>query len=154
VLILTVLSLDRFPTRILLQENGIEPTGDSSTFPGVGEAGAVASLLIQRRERDKAGTQMRTTIVPNSLALSEDGMTLYFSLKSEIEVQKPELLLEQTGFSELFRITLAKASLASKDGNIMAVFASALEQDFNGPDGEALKETVASFAVTDQSINA
>jgi hypothetical protein len=72
-------------------------------------------------------------------------------LKSEIEVQKPELLMEQYGVDRLYRITTAKASLEANDGNIMAVFASALETDFNGPDGVALQQTVDSFVATDQS---
>ena len=84
--------------------------------------------------------------------ISPDGKELTFRLKTEIEVQKPELLLEQYGVSRLFRITLAKASLNSDDGNIMAVFASALEKDFtNGVDGPALEETVKSFFPTKQS---
>jgi hypothetical protein len=62
--------------------------------------------------------------------------------------------METYGVSQLFRITVAKASLASKDGNMMAVFASALEQDFNGPDGAALRDAVASFTVVDKSDNA
>jgi hypothetical protein len=76
---------------------------------------------------------------------------LNFQLRTEIEVQKPELLMEQYGVSELFRITSAKASLQSNDGNLMAVFASALEQDYKGPDGIALQETVDSFIALDQS---
>lgn len=66
-------------------------------------------------------------------------------------MQKPELLLEQTGVSELVRITLAKATLESQDGQMMAVFASALKQDFEGEDGPALEESVRSFVAVDQS---
>ena len=90
-------------------------------------------------------------ILPDSLAISEDGLELYFTLKTEIDVQKPELLMETYGVNQLFRVTAAKASLASRDGHIMAVFASALEQDFNGPDGEALRNAVSSFTVVNQS---
>jgi hypothetical protein len=139
-----------FPVAALLEEAGIEPTGDLSTFPGLGEPAAIATLINQRREKDKPGS-MKTNILPESLALSEDGLTLYFSLKTEIEVQKPELLMESYGVSQLFRMTVAKASLASKDGNMMVVFASALEQDYNGPDGAALRDAVASFTVLDQT---
>lgn len=150
---LSTLCYISFPVTSLLKEAGIEPTGDLSTFPGLGEPAAIANLINQRREKDKPGS-MKTNILPESLALSEDGLTLYFSLKTEIEVQKPELLMETYGVSQLFRITVAKASLASKDGNMMAVFASALEQDFNGPDGAALRDAVASFTVVDKSSNA
>ena len=64
-------------------------------------------------------------------------------------VQKPELLLEQYGVTELLRITTAKASLLSTDDDdvamMMVVFASALETDWKGPDGVALQDTVQSF---------
>lgn len=102
-----------------------------------------------RRDREKGGTTSNTLIIPGSLYVSPDGKELTFKLKTEIDVQKPELLMEQYGASQLFRITLAKASLRSNDGNIMAVFASALEKDFEGPDGDALLEAVRSFAVAD-----
>lgn len=59
--------------------------------------------------------------------------------------------MEQMGVSELFRTTVAKATLSSKDGQLMAVFASALDQDFGGPDGVALKKAVDSFVAVDQS---
>ena len=57
------------------------------------------------------------------------------------------------GVSELFRTTVAKATLASNDGQMMAVFASALDQDYAGPDGPALRKAVDSFLATDQSGN-
>lgn len=135
---------------MLLEENGIEATGDLTTFQGLGEPSAVANLLNLRRERDKPGMS-NSAIVPDSLYITSDGKELGFKVRSEIEVQKPELLLEQYGVSELFRITLAKATLNSNDGNLMAVFASALETDFNGPDGQILREAVDSFRVMDQS---
>lgn len=138
----------------MLEEAGIEATGDLSTFPALGEPAAIANLIILRREKDKPGSMSKTNILPDSLAISDDGLALYFTLKTEIDVQKPELLLEEYGVSQLFRITVAKASLASKDGNIMVVFASALEQDYNGPDGAALRDAAASFTVVDQSNKA
>jgi hypothetical protein len=94
-----------------------------------------------------------TQIVPGSIYLTSDGMELSFQLKSEIEVQKPELLLEQYGVSELYRVTSARASLRSNDGNLMAVYASALESDFAGLDGAILQEAVSSFRVTDRSAS-
>ena len=93
-------------------------------------------------------TQNQLARVLDSVNVSPDGKTLSFRIRTEIDVQKPELLLEQTGVSQLFRVTVAKATLNSNDGNIMAVFASALEQDFkNGQDGSALEDTVQSFQV-------
>jgi hypothetical protein len=145
-----VVAVERFPTRVLLEENGIEATGDLSSFPGIGDPKAVANLIILRREKD---TQKQGIKVLDSVQVTPDGKELTFRLKTEIEVQKPELLMEEFGISQLFRITIAKATLNSNDGNIMAVFASALEQDFNnGVDGPALEETVRSFQATDQAM--
>lgn len=145
-----VVAVERFPTRVLLEENGIDASGDLSTFNAIGEPKAVASLLILRREKD---SQFQGAKTLDDVKISDDGKELTFRLKTEIEVQKPELLLEQYGISQLFRITLAKATLASNDGNIMAVFASALEQDFNnGVDGPALEQTVKSFIATEQGV--
>jgi hypothetical protein len=138
----------------LLEENGIEASGDLSTFTGLGDPAAIAGLLSQRRDRDRTaskGGMSNTQIVPGSIYLTADGMDLSFQLKTEIEVQKPELLLEQYGVSELYRVTTAKASLRSNDGNLMVVYASALETDFNGPDGLVLQESVNSFRVNSSS---
>lgn len=93
----------------------------------------------------------KSPIVPNSLSISPDGRELSFTLKTNIEVQKPDLLMEQTGVSVLNRITAAKVSLRSNDGFIMAVFASALESDWQGQDGKALQDAVSSFDVIDQA---
>lgn len=144
----------RFPTRLLLEDNGIEATGDLSTFPGLGESLAVANLINLRREKNRPAGMSNSVIFPESVVLSDDKKELKFKIKTEIEVQKPELLLEQYGISQLFRVTVAKASLRSNDGNLMAVFASALEQDFNGPDGAALRDSVESFQISDQSAAA
>jgi hypothetical protein len=143
-----VVAVERFPTTVLLEENGIQPTGDLSSFPAIGDATAVANLIVLRRERE---TQKQGIKVLDSVQVSPDGKELSFRLKTEIEVQKPDLLMEQYGISQLFRVTVAKATLNSNDGNIMAVFASALEQDFsNGVDGPALEDSVRSFQVTNQ----
>ena len=139
-----------FPTRVLLEENGIDASGDLSTFPGIGEPAAIANLLVIRRDKEKSVVS-NTQILADSLFLAPDGKELRFKLKTEIDVQKPELLMETYGVSQLFRITTAKASLRSNDGQMLAVFASALEQDFMGPDGVALQEAVDSFEVTDRS---
>jgi hypothetical protein len=126
-----------------LEENGIEASGDLSTFPNIGDPRAVAGLIILRRESDK---QKQYNKIIDAVSVSRDGKELTFRLKTEIDVQKPDLLMEEYGVSQLFRVTLAKATLNSNDGNIMAVFASALEMDFsNGIDGPALQDTVDSF---------
>ena len=141
----------RFPTRVLLEENGIEATGSLATFPDLGEPAAIASLINLRREKDKPGGGQNTVLDTSSVTVSSDGQELTFRLKTEIEVQKPELLMETYGVDRLFRITVAKASLRSNDGNILAVFASALETDFQGADGPALEQTVQSFQALDLS---
>jgi hypothetical protein len=140
----------RFPTKVLLEEEGILPSGDLSTFSSIGDPTAIANLIAIRRDRDKQA-QLRTTVIPNSVSLSDSGKTLRFKLSQSIDVQKPELLMEQMGVSELVRVTFAKATLNSNDGQMMAVFASALEQDFLDVDGPALEESVMSFVAIDQS---
>mmetsp|Transcript_51452 Transcript_51452/g.57465 ORF Transcript_51452/g.57465 Transcript_51452/m.57465 type:complete len:334 (+) Transcript_51452:114-1115(+) len=145
-----VVAVERFPTRVLLEENGIEATGDLSTFSAIGNPKAIATLIILRREKD-AQNQGKKVVV-DSVEAAQDGKELTFRLRTEIDVQNPELLLEQTGVSQLFRITLAKATLNSNDGNMMVIFASALEQDFtNGVDGPALEFSVNSFQAMNQS---
>jgi hypothetical protein len=147
-----VVAVERYPTRVLLEENGIDSSGDLSTFTAIGEPKAVASLIILRREKE---TQNQGAKIVGDVKVTDDGKELTFRLKTEIDVQKPELLLEQDGISQLFRITLAKATLNSNDGNIMAVFGSALEQDFNnGVDGPALEDTVKSFVAIEQPVAA
>lgn len=139
----------RFPTKSLLEENGIDASGKLKTFSDLGEPTAVANLINLRREKDALSN---TVIYPDSVSLSPDGLELKFKLKTEIDVQKPELLMEQYGISRLFRITTAKASLRASDGNLLAVFASALERDFDTADGVALQESVDSFTVIDREF--
>lgn len=110
----------------------------------------MANLIALRRDRERPGIS-NTKIIPDSLIISADGRELSFQLKTEIEVQKPELLLEQYGVAELYRITAAKASLRSNDGTMMAIFASALQQDFAGADGAALQNSVNSFQAIDRA---
>jgi hypothetical protein len=147
-----VVAVERYPTRVLLEDNGIDSSGDLSTFTAIGEPKAVASLIILRREKE---TQNQGAKIVGDVEVTNDGKELTFRLKTEIDVQNPELLLEQEGISQLFRITVAKATLNSNDGNIMAVFCSALEQDFNnGVDGPALEDTVKSFVAIEQPVAA
>ncbi|KAL7444104.1 hypothetical protein ACHAXH_009950 [Discostella pseudostelligera] len=147
-----VVAVERFPVRNLLEEEGYAASGDLSTFSSIGDPVAIATLLLRRREKDKPGTQNTAVLNRESVQLSPDGRTLTFTLRQEINVQKPELLMEEMGVSELFRTTLAKATLASGDGQLMAVYASALDQDLAGPDGVALRMTVDSFLAMDQSV--
>jgi len=147
-----VIAVERFPTKVLLEEEGIEATGDLSTFTSIGDAKSIANLIVRRREKDKPGTINTAILDQNSISVSQDGMTLIFTMRQQINVEKPELLMETMGVSELYRTTVAKATLDSKDGNMMAVFASALDQDYNGADGVALRKAVDSFNALDQSL--
>ena len=149
-----------FPARVLLEEYGIEASGSLKTFPEIGEPSTIANLIAIRRDREKpvatsssSNAVSKSPIVPNSLSMSPDGRELSFILKTNIDVQKPDLLMEQSGVSVLNRITAAKVSLRSNDGYIMAVFASALESDWQGVDGKALQDAVLSFNVIDQSTS-
>lgn len=139
----------------MLEEEGYQPTGDLSTFTSIGDATAIATLLLRRREKDKPGNQNVAQLNRDSVVLSPDGKTLSFSARQEINVQKPELLMEQEGMSELFRTTVAQATLATapEGYQLMAVYASALDQDYAGPDGIALQKAVGSFVATDLSEN-
>ena len=106
----------------------------------------MAELLAQRRDKDKSGSNSsKSRLDRDSVRVSEDGRTLTFQVRIQIDVQKPELLMEQMGVSELYRVTVARATLEAGDGNLMAAFGSALQQDFDGPDGEALRRSVDSF---------
>ena len=146
-----VIAVERFPVRAMLEDEGYQPSGDLSTFNTLGDPVAVATLLVRRREKDKPGTQNTAVLDRQSVSLSPDAKTMTFSLRQQINVEKPELLMEQEGISELYRTTLAKATLSSNDGQMMAVFASALDQDFKGPDGYALQKAIDSFVATDQA---
>jgi hypothetical protein len=148
-----IVAIERFPVKALLEEEGIDSSGDLSTFTSIGKPEAVANLITRRRDRDnKRGQQQTQTEILPSVTVSPDDKTLMFTLRTTIEVMKPDLLLEQTGASQLVRVTLAKATLQSNDGQLMVIFASALQRDFDGPDGDALKEVVSSFTVLDQSV--
>jgi hypothetical protein len=59
--------------------------------------------------------------------------------------------METFGVDRLFRKTTAKASLESNDGYMMVAYASALEKDFEGPDGAVLQQAINSFQALDQS---
>ncbi len=148
-----VIAVERFPVKAMLEDEGYQPSGDLSTISSLGDPAAVATLLIRRREKDKPGTQNSAVLDRNSVVVSPDTKTMTFTFRQQINVQKPELLMEEMGVSELFRTTVAKATLASNDGQMMAAFASALDQDFNGPDGVALQKAIDSFMATDQTNN-
>ena len=141
----SVIAVERFPVKSLLDEAGIASGGDLTTFGGIGiGAEKLAELLNLRRERERNNSKARTLVVKGSPVLEESEGTLKFQLRSDIDVQKPELLLEQEGVSELVRFTDAKAVL--KRGEMYVIYAGALQQ-YQKSEGEALREAVSSFVV-------
>lgn len=113
----------------------------------------LVQLLIQRREKDNKQQGLSTRVIPNSIQVSPDDLSMTFQLATEIPVQKPELLMEQYGVNQLIRVTLGKVSISRGDGTLMVIYASGLQQDLklmNGDgtwkeDGLALWESVQSF---------
>ena len=150
-----VIAVERFPVKVLLEEAGVSPdaivSADLSTIQKLGSAETIAELLALRRDKDKPGSGNRSIVQKDSVKISEDGKTLQFALRANIEVQKPDELFKQMGVYGLYRDSLCKATLESEDGNMLAVFASALEQDFEGPDGVALRQSVDSFRALKQA---
>ena len=149
-----VIAVERFPVRVLLEEAGVSPdaiaNANLSTISKLGSAQTIADLLALRRDKDKPGSANRSIVQKDSVRVSDDGRTLTFALRAKIDVQKPDELFKQMGVYELYRDSLCKATLESEDGNMLAIFASALEQDFNGPDGDALRQSVDSFRALKQ----
>lgn len=146
-----VVAVERFPTAAFLEEEaGVEVRpgdDDLSTFPKLGEPLAVARLLSQRRERQSGGSAAGVTeVLKDAVRVSDDGETLTFQLRTVVSAQKPELLMEQMGVSELVRTTTAKASLAANDGNLMVCYASGLDVNA-ADDGPVLADVVDSFTV-------
>ena len=150
-----VVAVERYPIQVLLEDNGISTKegDDLTSFPKLAKNGkTVADWIVSRREKENPQQSMIGKRSLDNVQLSDDGKELTFSMRAEIDVQKPELLMEELGISQLFRITVAKASLRSNDGNLFVIFASALEQDYtNGVDGPALEEVARSFQALDQS---
>ena len=85
VLSIVILSLtpNSYPVSSLLEDNGYEATGDLSTFTALGQATAIANLIILRREKD---TQNAASKVLEDVKVSPDGKELSFKLTTEIDV--------------------------------------------------------------------
>lgn len=159
-----VIAIERYPFMVLLQEEGgmtmpindKDPNNPIRTFSEIGKADYIAEWIALRRDRDRQSQSTTanlsaTKIVPGSVQLLDNDQILQFELRTDINVQKPDLLLEQTGSDQLIRKTLARATLKSQDGQLMAVFASALSQDWEGEDGKAMRVAVGSFTATNRS---
>ena len=116
----SVIAVERFPMKTLLEEAGIASSGDLSNFPSISiDAAKMAELLNTRREKERgASANARSIVQPSSASFISD-TELRFRLRADIDVQKPELLMEQEGVSELIRYTDAKA-LLTKSGEVRA----------------------------------
>eukprot|EP00520_Triparma_pacifica_P011121 CAMPEP_0118641946 /NCGR_PEP_ID=MMETSP0785-20121206/5579_1 /TAXON_ID=91992 /ORGANISM="Bolidomonas pacifica, Strain CCMP 1866" /LENGTH=206 /DNA_ID=CAMNT_0006533477 /DNA_START=164 /DNA_END=781 /DNA_ORIENTATION=- len=127
----SVIAVERFPTKTLLDEASISSSGNLSTFPAISlDAAKIAELLNNRREKERGATaKARSVVVPSSPTFIND-TELRFRLRADIEVQKPDLLMEQEGVSELIRYTDAKA-LLTKGGEMYVIYASALAQYYD-----------------------
>ena len=125
---------------------GVQAIGPLNTFSDLGESNAIINLLVQYRNMPN------TQLIPNTIILSPDGYELSCMVRTKIDVQKPELLHEQYGIYELYRITSIKLSLRSNDGYIVCVLGSALETDwYNTTDGIAIQNAITSCTVFDQT---
>mmetsp|Transcript_18618 Transcript_18618/g.43154 ORF Transcript_18618/g.43154 Transcript_18618/m.43154 type:complete len:170 (-) Transcript_18618:122-631(-) len=141
--VLNACAPSRFPTRYLLEDYNVEAPMDMSTFPKLGSPEAIANLLTLRRESERPGESDSDEIIEPRY--SEDGKELRYKVRTVIKVQKPDMMMEMYGVTELVRITDVKASLKVNDGYIMAVFVGGPEKEFQGPDGVALHAIVESF---------
>ncbi|GMH62370.1 hypothetical protein TrRE_jg12110, partial [Triparma retinervis] len=127
----SVIAVERFPTKTLLEEAGIASSGDLSTFPSISiNAAKLADLLNARREKERgASAKARSVVQPSSASFVSD-TELRFRLRADIDVQKPELLMEQEGVSELIRYTDAKALLTKSGESHHAALQSAGKRPF------------------------
>ena len=137
----SVVAVERFPVKSLLDEASISSKGDLSTFETIGiSAGNFADLLNERREKER-NSKAKAVVIEGTASFPAPG-ELRFRLRSDINVQKPDLLLEQQGVRELVRYTDAKALLVR--GEMFVVYASALAQ-YDNVDGALLRQAVDSF---------
>ncbi|CAM9837493.1 unnamed protein product [Discosporangium mesarthrocarpum] len=148
-----IVSVQLLSASKLLSDAGIPPLGDLTTWKGVGSAERVAELLKARRDQDAAGVTAQESEVIRGTA-SIKGDTLEFLLKSPIKVQRPDLLMEQRGVSELYRNTYARAIMRG-DGTFFIVWAGALNTDWEGEDGakDLLHGVVDSFQLEGMVVN-
>ena len=109
-----VLSVERFPVRVLLEDAGV--TGDIDenmlqTWPSVGKGETLAAIIINRRDAESIanGKSMLTRLVPGSVSMSDS--TLTFRATTEVPVTRPEILEEQTGRREIRRISYFRGEL-------------------------------------------
>ena len=146
----SVIAVERIPVKALLEEAGIDSSGDLASFDAIGiDAGKMAELLNARREKEKGSAKARTIVVSKTPAFAAGGRTrlLTFQLRTDIDVQKPELLMEQEGVSELVRFTDAKATINGK-GDMLVIYAGALNQYYQKEEGAMLRESVRTFQIS------
>ena len=129
---------------------GVAAVGDLTTFKGLGSPEAVASLVVALRDREAASNSNTgiSEVVPGSVSLTPSGF-LEFAIKTPLTVMRPDLLEEQEGVRELYRVTFAKARMRG-DGTFVVMWAGALNTDINA-EGSAtqatLQDALESFVV-------
>jgi len=153
-----IVSVDRFTTASFLEEEGgvriVDKTiDDLSSFDKIGNTQTIANYIILRRNKEQQQINTNALAKPENITLSPDNKTLIFEYSTRINVQKPDLLKEQIGVDELFRITLVKIDLHSNDGFMNVCYASALQTEFYTEDGVLLRDAVDSFEVFEQVSN-
>jgi len=124
----------------------------ATTLGSIGTANSIAQLLLRARDRDASSGALSSILL--SSKLSDDGSRLAFDYSTELPVSDPDALQEQRGVRQLIRHTVATSILGSVPGSdgapvpaMFSVWASALQQDWEGDLREPLEATVASFSV-------
>lgn len=131
----------------IFAENGLEASGYDTlkTWKDVGTEKGISELLATHREyTGSQGKKQPFTIDADSIAVGPK--TFQFEFDIELKVQRPDLLLKETGKSKLVRRTVAKAVLLP-EGKMMVMWGSAIENDFDAGYGNLLRKCVYSFNV-------
>ena len=131
----------------IFAENGLEAQGYDTlkTWKDVGTEKGVSELLATHREY--TGSQgKKQPFEINEASVKVDDKTFVFEFDIELKVQRPDLLLKETGKSKLIRRTVAKAIL-QPEGKMMIMWGSAIENDFDAGYGDVLRNCVNSFNI-------
>ncbi|CAM9148557.1 unnamed protein product [Choristocarpus tenellus] len=148
-----VVSIQLINTVSLLSEAGLPAFGDFATWESLGTAQKAADLLKFRRDQDAAGNlKKESEVIPSTVSLKGD--TLEFMMRSQIPVQRPDLLLQDQGVSELFRNTYVKAIMRG-DGTFAVIWSGALSTDWNNEGGakDKMKAVADSFQLEGLVVN-
>jgi len=140
-------SVEKVSLSDIFAENGVEAGGYDTlkTWKDVGTDKGVSELLATHREyTGSQGKKQPFTV--NEASVKSNGKTFEFEFDIELKVQRPDLLQKETGKSKLIRRTVAKAVLLP-EGNMMIMWGSAIENDFDAGYGDLLRNCVYSFNI-------